>query len=284
MKTIYIILGLLLIASPIFTSCGQSEQKKPPKKAVNYTVLLDLSDRVLTPNQLDKDITLITTFFKDFEQKARRNLIVTSKDCFSIKIIPQKGSPLNASHFEDALQLDLNNIEVQDKNKSLESLSRLMSNKLESLKKEATYSDKAKDYFGVDIWSYLHDNGKSLSKSGYENKILVLTDGYFDFENDTHVIQQKNRYTSTAFLETLTALDWQKKATENDYGLLPVKLDPNTQWVVAGITSKKVDDILQNEKLCFFWNKWLKESGATKSNLLLNVSKSNLNSSLKELL
>ena len=279
MKNIVYTLSLVITFSLAFTSC-RKEATPIVKKPSNYTVVLDLSDRILLPEQLDKDFYLIQTYFKCFETKARKNLVLSSKDRFSIKIIPQKNSPLNLNHYQDLLQLNFDEIEVQNKNKSLLALSQSLSKVLQNLKKDALYSKKSTDYFGVDIWAYLHDNGKILSKYGYENNILVITDGYFDFENQAHVIKNENQYTSTVFLTELAAPDWKQIADSKQYGLLPIELDKKTKWIVAGIMGKKANDILQTEKITYFWKKWLLQSGVTTSNFILNGSKTEMNSSL----
>ena len=281
MKTIYQNIILLASILLLFTSCGCEEVKveKPP---VNYVVLLDLSDRILAPEQLDKDFALIETTFKSFEKQARQNLVISSKDRFSIKIIPQKNSPLNANRYEDLLQLYLDETEVAIKNKSLVSLSKTLPKVLENLKKEALYGETSNKYFGVDIWAYLQDNGMGLSKSGYDNKILVITDGYFDFESQIHVINDNNQYTSTHFLNDLTTINWKQISESQQYGLLPIELEKNTKWIVAGISGKKSTDILQTEKLKYFWKKWLKQSGVKNIGIILNSSKTDMSSSLLE--
>ena len=126
MKTIFQNFSLLIFTLLLITSCGCKEVKTE-KKPVNQIVLLDLSDRILVPEQLEKDFALIATAFKSFENQARQNLVLSSKDRFSIKIIPQKNSPLNVNHYEDLLQLYLDETEVAVKNKSLESLSKGLS-------------------------------------------------------------------------------------------------------------------------------------------------------------
>jgi hypothetical protein len=281
MKTIFQNFILLLLTLLLITSCG-CEEVKTERKSINQIVLLDLSDRILVPEQLDKDFALIATAFKSFEKKARQNLVISSKDRFSIKIIPQKNSPLNVNHYEDLLQLYLDETEVASKNKSLVSLSKALPTILENLKKDALYGKTSNAYFGVDIWAYLHDNGMGLSKSGYENQILILTDGYFDFESQAHVLKDKNQYTSTRFLNDLTTSNWKDIAASLQYGLLPIHLEKNTQWIVAGISGKKANDILQTEKITYFWEKWLKQSGVKQMGVILNSSKTEMSSSLLE--
>jgi hypothetical protein len=279
MKNLLYTLSLLFTVSFLSTSCGK-EETKTEKKPSNYTVVLDLSDRILLPEQMDKDFYLVQKYFKAFEENSRRNLVLTSKNRFSVKIIPQKNSPLNVDHYEDLLQLHLDETEVKDKNKSLNALSQSLPKVLNALKKEALFGKTSSDYFGVDIWAYLHDNGMGMSKSGYENTVLVLTDGYFDFESQTNVIKEKNQYTSTRFLNELTATDWKQKSETKKYGLLPIQLEKNTKWIVAGFSGKKANDILQTEKITYFWKKWLTQSGVAVSQFILNSSKTDMSSSL----
>lgn len=279
MKTIYLNLLTLVSTLLLISSCSD-EVVKTEKTPLNQIILLDLSDRILVPEQLDKDFTLIATAFKSFEKQARQNLVITSKDRFSIKIIPQKNSPLNVNHYEDLLQLYLDETEVAAKNKSLESLSIALPKILENLKKDALYGKTSNAYFGVDIWAYLHDNGIGLSKSGYENQILILTDGYFDFESQAHVLKDKNQYTSTRFLNDLTTSNWKQISESQQYGLLPIQLEKNSKWVVAGISGKNANDILQTEKITYFWEKWLKQSGVKQVDVILNSSKSDMSSKL----
>jgi hypothetical protein len=279
MKNLIYILTLLFSTTILFTSCGNDEIKKVQKPS-NYTVIIDLSDRILASEQLDKDFYLIEKYFATFEKNARRNLVLTSKDRFTIKIIPQKNSPLNVEHYEDLLQLNLDETDVKDKNKSLLALSQSLPKVLAMLKKEALFDKNSTAYFGVDIWAYLHDSGMEQSKLGYNNTVLVITDGYFDFESEAHVIKDKNKYTSTRFLNELTGSDWLKIATEKKFGLLPIKLEKQTKWIIAGLSGKKANDILQTEKITYFWKNWLSQSGVSKSNFILNSSKTEMSSML----
>ena len=281
MKNYLSIVSLVFITSLLFTSCGK-EEKKIVKKSINYTVVLDLSDRILLPEQLDKDFYLIEKYFKTFEENSRRNLVLTSKNRFSVKIIPQKNSPLNVDHYEDLLQIYLDETDLKDKNKSLLALSQSLPKVLENLKKDAVYGKTSNSYFGVDIWAYLHDSGMGLSKPGYSNTVLVLTDGYFDFESQTHVIRDKNQYTSTRFLNELTSTDWKQISETKKYGLLPIQLEKNTKWIIAGFSGKKANDILQTEKITYFWKKWLTQSGVVASQFILNGSKTDMSSNLLE--
>lgn len=283
MKNFLCQLSFLIISLISFTSCTEEKAKEKPKP-LNYIVIMDLSDRILQPGQLDKDMYLIEKYFEKFEENSRRNLVLNSKNRFSVKIIPQKNSPLKADYYEDKLQIHLDEISIKDKNQSLLSFSKSLSKILKSLKKDALFGNTSNTYFGVDIWAYLHDNGESLSKNEYQNTVLVLTDGYFDFESQAHVLKDKNQYTSTRFLKELTSKDWKQISETEKYGLVPITLKGNTKWILAGLSGKRADDILQTEKICYFWEKWLKQSGIRSSHIILNTSKSDMNSKLLELI
>jgi len=245
-------------------------------KPMNYTIVLDLSDRVLNENQLQKDFLLIRKLFLEFEAKARRGLILTSKDRFAVKIIPQKGSPLNIDSFEDQLQLNLDEILVQNKNKKMDEFVASFDEVLNRLEKQSLIGKKSDAFFGVDIWAYLNDNADNFSKDGYRNLVLLTTDGYFDFESRSHVIKTGNRYTSTQFMTELTDYNWKEKAETEDYGLIPISLKADIEWVISGISSKNEQDILQNQKIIYIWEKWLRESGAKKYHFILNNSGSQM--------
>lgn len=274
-KTILILFTVLMLN---FNSGAKASELK--NQPVNYTVVLDLSDRVLNEDQLQKDFELIKKLFQEFETRARRGLILTSKDRFAVKIIPQKGSPLDIAFFEDKLQLKLDEIPVQLKNKKMEAFADSFETVLKRLETKSMIGKSSSDFFGVDIWAYLNDNAKSFGKEGYKNLVLLSTDGYFDFESRAHVLKAENRYTSTQFLQELTGYNWREKAEKKDYGLIPIKLEPEIEWVVSGISSKNKQDILQNKKIIYVWEKWLRESGAKKYHFILNDSGSEMSSKL----
>ena len=66
MKNLIYILSLLFSTTILFTSCGKDETKRE-QKPTNYTVIIDLSDRILASEQLDKDFYLIEKYFESFK-------------------------------------------------------------------------------------------------------------------------------------------------------------------------------------------------------------------------
>ncbi len=278
----------IIIALLILSSCGSKKggnNENSRLKPSNYTIVLDLSDRLLEPGQTAKDIAIIEEAFVRFELIARKSLILASKDRFSIKLIPQRGSKLNWNLYENKLQLSLDKIEAKDKNTLLIALKDSIHQILQNMYKEAYHGSKSSDYFGVDIWEYLHNNSKSLTPDDYNNTVIILTDGYFDFENNQHVLQEGNKHTNTSFMDKLNNNNWKVESEKKQIGLIPIKVNHDTKYIIAGLSSKKNDDVLQIEKLEYFWTKWLIESGIKSERnivIIANSSEIDLKNKLME--
>lgn len=251
---------------------------------VNYTVILDLSDRVLNTNQLTYDIEQIKTMFDKFKQIARQNLIITSKDRFIVRIIPQKNSPLDVNHYEKLLQIRLDQIGVRDKNSKMNQFEAELPNILEKLKNEALYGNRTYDYAGVDMWLFLKDNQDNLAFADYKNTIVIMTDGYLDFESNVHVIKKGNRFTSTRFVNRLNSNSWESDAKEKDYGIIPVSINNKATWIITGLKSKRPNDLMQLSKLKYFWTKWINESANANPNFINYSTQSQMISELKSII
>jgi hypothetical protein len=281
MKKYTIILALLLAAALNSCKQGLAEASKKKESRLNFVVLVDLSDRIIYPSQSEKDIAAIESLFSRFERKVNRNLVIKSADKFRVRIIPQRGSRLPAEQWENRLSLDLSILDPGSKAKSLNLFREQLHQNLQELYREAYQGNQPENYFGVDTWSYFFDQVTPDILPGYDNTVLVLTDGYFDFESDAHTLRMKNRYTSTSFLSELGSFDWERKARNEDIGLLPVTVPSNARWLVCGIRAKN-DDLLMNKKLCFFWRKWLNESGAEQVSFVLDASAAKIKEQLQQ--
>ena len=273
MKNIFSqILGAIIIIISS-CSCTHSNEQIISKKH-NYVVILDLSDRLLYQGQAEKDSAIILAAFNEFEKSARSPLIVTSNDRFIIRILPQKGSPLKQDFFENKLNLDLSTIDAAHKNNMFVAFKSELTKTISELYKEAHLGNKSENYFGVDIWKFFNDQINTVLKNDAENKVVMLTDGYFDFNVNTHVIHNRNKCSCTDFLKKLNGKDWQTKAEKDGVGLIPVTISTKAKWVIAGIHSKQPNNILMEEELIYFWKKWLKESGADEPKIVLDGASS----------
>ena len=76
-NTLYIIFAAVILAS--CSSCSDTPQATLPTPK-NYVILLDLSDRLLQPNQAANDKAIIKTVFEAFDHTVRaKKMIFNSK-------------------------------------------------------------------------------------------------------------------------------------------------------------------------------------------------------------
>lgn len=259
------LLSIIALATAITSCDSKATQKLNIPANNNYVVVLDLSDRIIQrPDQTEIDTTAIRAVFEKFEKSVQRNLTVKSSDKFCIRIIPQNKSSLPVSFFENSLSIDMGKFNAADKLKKLEVFKSEFSNQLKGLYQQAFLGNKNSDFAGVDIWQYFNEQINSDLDAGYNNMVLVLTDGYFDFEDKQHGLSDKQYSTTTnPLFSKMTGNDWKSKADSLDLGLIPVKLNVPATWLVCGIQQKSENkDLLENEKLSYLWKKWLHASGA----------------------
>jgi len=187
------ILGLQACSSSATESLTQESQK-------NFVVVLDLSDRIIQrQDQINIDTSVISAVFEEFQKSVRiKHLVVKSTDKFSIRIIPQKGSKLPSDFFENTMSIDMGKFSAAEKLKKLDEFAKNFSTSLQSLYLQAKLGGISSDYAGVDIWQYFNDQINSDLDQRLENKVFILTDGYFDFENKNHGLRNQEYSTTTA--------------------------------------------------------------------------------------
>ena len=246
----------------VFTGCTQQPEVQTQKMPVNFIVLLDLSDRLTVRGTILTDQAIILAIAEQFRSQVRMNLTIRSQDKFKIRIIPQKGSLLNVNHYENELSADMSSIDIAEKNERITSFIKGLPVVVSQLYQEACQGKKrTSDYFGCDIWKYFHEQLSLDLEKGYKNYVVVLTDGYFDFEDSKHAMSRGNRHTSSDFYFNLTGPGWMKEAIEKDLGLIPVDLAKPFCAIVCGLNPKS-EKLTELEKISWFWQKWMRESNA----------------------
>jgi hypothetical protein len=263
MKRLLYLLSLICI-SVHFYACndGKAEQNKQVSTSKKYIILIDLSDRLLQPIQPAKDIAVFNGVFDAFLRAVEDNMIIRSNDKFITRILFQKNSSLDFETYSDSLSLDLSNYKLGEKKEQLKRFKNQYVGILHRLYAKAQLGNDSKSFEGVDIWKYFNEQMKTDIEASCTNSVVVLTDGYFDFNDMGQKHQLGNYYTTTGFLSKLKNQTWKSEAQKT--GLIPVKLPKNVKWVVCGISSKHPEDQLMNEKLSFFWQKWLEQSTGEK--------------------
>ena len=102
MKTKIVAIAILfvsLIGTFIYLQSNNEDQKEETKvsskKPDQFIVVLDLSDRITRPGQIETDKQLIEKIFAEFDKRAKSHLLMNSKDRFQVYIAPQKGLPFD---------------------------------------------------------------------------------------------------------------------------------------------------------------------------------------------
>ena len=258
-KATFTILVLLLL---IVVSCSSDkpEEEFTPPAPVNYMILLDLSDRILQPGQAEYDIEMVFQVFEAFEANVRKNITINSKDRFCLMIADQQGTPYNHLKWENIFFTDMAKLDISIKNKKLTELRADLKKLLKDLYIEASYSTESSDYAGSDIWRFFHDRLPETIVPGYENFLLVLSDGYFDFESRSVTGQMRQMGTTTSFINDLrNAPDWKSRMEEKKLGICPSEREfPGLEVCVAGFRPK-YRNLYENDILRYTWKQWLSE-------------------------
>lgn len=253
-----IVLASLFIAA----GCSSDKEEQVWLKPVNFIVLLDLSDRLTVSGTEINDRALIQAVAGQFESRVKMNLVIRSSDKFKIRIFPQKGSHLDANMYENTLSIDMNAIEIASKNSQLKRFMTDLPAMAQQLYQEASLNKtKTSDYFGSDIWKYFNEQLRFDLEKECTNQVIVLTDGYFDFENSAHAMSIGNRHTSSDFYSRLSGPGWLKEANDKDFGIIPVNLDKPFCCIICGLNPKN-EQLTELEKISWSWQKWMRESNA----------------------
>jgi hypothetical protein len=263
------LITLLLSACNTDTSPVEEIRQKP----VNYMVLLDLSDRLITSGQAERDIEIIKAVFEEFSRTVRMNLVINSSDKFQVIIAPQKGVPYNTGEYENSLFIDMSSLSAGVKLNSMAEFELQLTPLLQDLYSKAFLGDKTTSYPGTGMWQFFNENLEYLACRGYENNLIVLTDGYFDLEDYSRQLPDGNRYPTTSFLSSVrNKSDWKMTIEKNDMGLIPVNKEFSGVRVFVSEINPKYDFQYESDMLVYVWKKWCAEMEIDVTEVLLKTS------------
>jgi hypothetical protein len=257
----FFLLAILTLHLCVWASCTGKKTAAIPSKKINIVVLLDLSDRVLDKNQVTRDKALLQNIFSEFQAVTCRKNFVNSYDQLQVLVLPQKNAPAGVSDFEQRLQFNLAPLEVKAKSTYLKNKAALFTAVVDSLYQLVTDKRIPQDFAGADTWQffdqllphYLVTDTQTL------NKVIVITDGYFDFENNEHKKENGCQYSYSApVMQKARQLgtNWQK-AFEKGCGLIPVTLNqPNTSLLVLEKQHRN-NFTYEKDLLQYLWTNWL---------------------------
>lgn len=271
---------LLLLFVLLSCACTKrkpsAEQKKG--KSLNLIVLLDLSDRLTIPGQVNRDTVLLRQAYHAFEQHVRRQFFINSHDQLHVLVAPQKNQPANIEIFENRLRISMQELPVKERASFLRKNEPLFFRQIDSLYHAAS-GKPASSFSGSDIWKFFDQYLRNYlaPDTNTINKIIVLTDGYFDFESLKDKKQEGCRYSYSEKLmqkgralnipETVVPEVIYEKAFDS-CGLIPVRINQkNVGIMLTEITPRNSFD-KELELLESLWKSWYNTMGIAYMNII----------------
>lgn len=194
---------LCLVITIIIVGCRTDIKETQAEKVdtinyINLVVLLDMSDRLMREGQIERDTLIIRTVVNEFADQVKKHGYQYSKDKLQVLIAPQAGNKVN--NYNPYIDIDelvkANKIVRQTYPIEVQKFMQFITN---------IYSTKTK-FNGSDIWTFFKDmpsellKKSSLEHSGsesvfinYKNKMIILTDGYLQFDKNTQAIREGQR-------------------------------------------------------------------------------------------
>jgi hypothetical protein len=220
----------------IMASCVSAQ---PPKAddPNNIIVLLDLSDRLLVKDQIQRDKEILKASYSIFEKKVRKSFYINSKNLFMVRIAFQKRSPLYYEDINKYFYINMGSILPALRHKEEADRRQKFMSALDSLYVRAVFSTKRNDYCGADIARYFRDDlpNDITQGAGKRTYLVIVTDGYMFIEGKQHEMADK----------------W-----------IPVnKKFDNCNAIVMEIGLKDMAD--EYDRLKEIWTQWLNEMGIT---------------------
>lgn len=245
-----------LIDSDALGGCPPFILKKKDEN-LNISILLDLSDRIKTDGQKEKDSAYISiianTFLKHLSKKP--SIMLEDKlELFFHPTWPEK----NISTISEKLKIHFTS------GVAPLLLSQTTRNYNDLPAKLYDFAKSTGKFPGADIWGFFKYNIKDYCMDDcHRNILIVLTDGFMYFDKSKSQIENKTSYLTPKTIEGLglSKGDYKKKVNDGDYGFIANRNDlDDLEVLVIGIPDYSPErDIVE-----MYWSKWFTEMGVKK--------------------
>ncbi len=253
----------------IWVSSEPTDEHLPVQRLVqyNFTILLDLSDRIDTtraPNQVVRDKEIIHSAFSIFSNVVKKKLFVNSRDAFQVAIAFQP-SNYDSTLFQLSRSLRVNMREIKSTEKRLKfpELEQSFWRSIDLLYDRAV---KNSTFLGSDIWSFFRDDLdnyiSSASGDSIRNILIILTDGYLEFDKSV-LPSRPHQANQASFMEMSKFRGnprWESYFDSKNCGLMPVRKDfSNLRAIMFEVSPKNPLDPTEFEIIKKYWVKWFEE-------------------------
>lgn len=258
--------AVLFLSIIIFLSgCNiQKEKEAEPKKQLNISILIDLSDRINPDKhkmQIMKDSILLLNIAHNFKNfiKQKGTFAAFDKINFFFHPMPEDSETISIS---EQMNIDLSKLDVRNKKVIFNNLENTFAHNINRLYKKTVAEGK---YIGADIYRFIKDGAFDkcvINDPKYINILIVITDGYLYFKNS--LIQDKNRSTylgpaSSVLQQFRKNPNWKEIFDKGDYGFI----SPNVNLENLNALILEVNPVSQFPQdfdiIKEFWTKWFLE-------------------------
>lgn len=233
--------------------------KQEKNKPLNLVVVLDLSDRLTIPGQINRDTILLHHIYRVFEQQVRSQSYINSQDQLQVLVAPQKNQPASVEAIENKLRVSMRELPIKEKVSFLKKNEPVFVQYIDSLYTSAS-GRPASSFSGADLWKFFDQYLKNylVGDTGTRNTVVVLTDGYFDFESLKDKKQEGCRYSySEKIMQQARDQNGDFEQLFKECGLLPVPLNRHNVKIIIAEMTPKVTYAREEELLSALWQNWI---------------------------
>ncbi|MDX2129641.1 MAG: hypothetical protein SFU91_11470 [Chloroherpetonaceae bacterium] len=270
--------GLSII---LLSACGESEKQDSDnqmntdsltQKHVNMVVALDLSDRISPKKNSEQaviDKSLINASYQCFLMEVQKKYFILSKDRFRLLFFSQPENAYSSQILlmNDSLNINVESISLSDRRDYVPGFGKVLSRQVDLL---YTLAQTSPTYAGADIWSFFaHElQGYTAPKnSNFRNVLIILTDGYLQFEN--RYSSKRDSRTSMNVAKYRSLKNW-KPAFEKDGGLLPAGNFSEWEVIVMEVTPALEANTKELEILTLYWSKWFESMNIKRHKIIFS--------------
>lgn len=233
-------------------------------QSLNISVILDLSKRITVEGQIERDIKIIEHLLDEFEKRQREKYtFVKSMDSFQLLIAPQvRGGSNDLSSPSFSIIMNDGKSPLSMSAPVFRTKKSQLLKDVEDLYAKALELEKIEGTSGADIWTVVKSDITQIQTEELDY-IYVLSDGYFDFDNDILEFKPAGTYISHSELRKLrNNRDWEKMIDSEKYKLIPLNLEEVDRFTVLELSPYSTSEVYNESDIQkWIWSKWLNESG-----------------------
>lgn len=266
----------------------KSDKPEALKKSFNFnnlTILLDLSNRVLKPNQIDKDKSLILEVLKIFEENQKKYGFQISRERIAVAEAYQSGSGAISFKYGDDLTIDMKGLNFP----TFKEEKKLFESGLNGLYAGAESGKMT----GADIWTFFRDQTPAIIKKdsknrhSFKNKIIILTDGYLQFDKSISKKRPRNTMMRETDISKLrNKANWKQIFEDKKLGLKAHQIPDGVIDVLMLEVNPKNPSSNTNELeiIKHYWTDWFDRMGVKSSIYPTDNNLNNVKSVIRDFL